>query len=183
MHGHNNVDGATIFPHNIGLGATHNPKLIEQVAAVTAAEIRGTGMQWDFAPCVAVARNERWGRTYESYGEDPDLVKMLGAAYVKGMQGKDIADKTSVLACVKHFVGDGGTTNGKDQGNIEVDEETLRKIHLQGYVEAIKAGAKSIMVSYSSWNGEKLHGHKYLLTDVLKGELGFKGFVFRIGLR
>ncbi len=177
VHGHNNVDGATIFPHNVGLGATRNPKLIEQVAAVTATEIRGTGMQWDFAPCVAVARNERWGRTYESYGEDPDLVKILGAAYVKGMQGKNLADKTSVLACVKHFVGDGGTTNGKDQGNTEVDEKTLRKVHMQGYVEAIKAGAKSIMVSYNSWNGEKLHGHKYLLTDVLKGELGFKGFL------
>ncbi len=177
VHGHNNVDGATIFPHNIGLGATRNPKLIEQVAAVTAAEIKGTGMQWDFAPCVAVARNERWGRTYESYGENPDLVKMLGAAYVKGMQGKDLSDKNSVLACVKHYVGDGGTTNGKDQSNTEVDESTLRKIHLQGYVEAIRAGAKSIMVSYNSWNGEKLHGHKYLLTDVLKGELGFKGFL------
>ncbi len=177
VHGHNNVDGATIFPHNVGLGATHNPKLVEQVAAVTAAEIKGTGMQWDFAPCVAVARDERWGRTYESYGENPDLVKMLGAAYVKGTQGKNLSDKTSVLACVKHFAGDGGTTNGKDQGNTEIDEETLRKIHLQGYVEAIKAGAKSIMVSYSSWNNEKLHGHKYLLTDVLKRELGFKGFL------
>ncbi len=177
VHGHNNVDGATIFPHNVGLGATRNQKLVEQVAAVTAAEIRGTGMQWDFAPCVAVARDERWGRTYESYGENPDLVKMLGAAYVKGMQGKNLADKTSVLACVKHFVGDGGTTNGKDQGNTEVDEATLLKVHMQGYVEAIKAGAESIMVSYNSWNGEKLHGHKYLLTDVLKGELGFKGFL------
>ena len=93
-------------------------------------------MQWDFAPCVAVARNERWGRTYESYGEDPDLVKMLGAAYVKGMQGKDLADKTSVLACVKHFVGDGGTTNGKRSRQYRVDEETLRKVHMQGYVEA-----------------------------------------------
>lgn len=177
VHGHNNVDGATIFPHNIGLGATRNPKLIEQVAAVTATEIKGTGMQWDFAPCVAVARNERWGRTYESFGENPDLVKVLGAAYVKGMQGKDLSDKNSVLACVKHYVGDGGTTTGKDQGNTEVDEATLRKIHLPGYVEGIKAGAKSIMVSYNSWNGEKLHGQKYLLTDVLKGELGFKGFL------
>ncbi len=177
VHGHNNVDGATIFPHNIGLGATRNPKLIEQVAAVTATEIKGTGMQWDFAPCVAVARNERWGRTYESFGENPDLVKVLGAAYVKGMQGKDLSDKNSVLACVKHYVGDGGTTIGKDQGNTEVDEATLRKIHLPGYVEGIKAGAKSIMVSYNSWNGEKLHGQKYLLTDVLKGELGFKGFL------
>ena len=177
VHGHNNVYGTTIFPHNIGLGATRNPKLVEQVAAVTAAEIKGTGMQWNFAPCVAVARNVRWGRTYESYGEDPDLVKMLAAAYVKGMQGKDLSDKTSALACVKHYVGDGGTTNGKDQGNTEVDESTLRKIHMQGYVEAIKAGAKSIMVSYSSWNGKKLHGNKYLLTDLLKGVLGFKGFL------
>ncbi len=177
VHGHNNVDGATIFPHNVGLGATRNPVLIEKVAAVTAQEIRGTGIQWDFAPCVAVARNERWGRTYESYGEDPDLVKKLGVAYVRGMQTKDLAGKTAVLASVKHFMGDGGTTNGKDQGNTEVDEATLRKIHLPGYVEAIKAGAKNIMISYNSWNGAKLHGHKYLMTDVLKGELGFKGFV------
>ena len=177
VHGHNNVDGATIFPHNIGLGATRNPKLVEQIAAVTAAEIKGTGTQWNFAPCVAVARNEKWGRTYESFGEDPDLVKGLGAAYVKGMQGKDISYKTSALACVKHFMGDGGTTNGKDQGNTEMDESSLRKIHMQGYVEAIKAGAKSIMPSYSSWNGVKMHGNKYLLTDVLKGELGFKGFL------
>ena len=177
VHGHNNVDGATIFPHNIGLGATRNPKLVEKVAAVTAAEIKGTGTQWNFAPCVAVARNEKWGRTYESFGEDPDLVKVLGAAYVKGIQGKDLSDKTSALACVKHFVGDGGTTNGKDQGNTEMDESSLRKINMQGYVEAIKAGAKSIMPSYSSWNGVKMHGNKYLLTDVLKGELGFKGFL------
>lgn len=177
VHGHNNVDGATIFPHNIGLGATRNPVLVEKVAAVTAKEIKGTGMQWDFAPCVAVARNERWGRTYESYGEDPDLVKKLGVAYVKGMQTKDLANETAVLASVKHFMGDGGTTNGKDQGNTEVDEATLRKIHMPGYVEAIKAGAKNIMISYNSWNGAKLHGHKYLMTDVLKGELGFKGFV------
>ncbi|PKL82425.1 MAG: beta-glucosidase [Ignavibacteriae bacterium HGW-Ignavibacteriae-3] len=177
VHGHNNVDGATIFPHNIGLGASRNPILVEQVAAATAAEIKGTGMQWDFAPCVAVARNEKWGRTYESFGEDPDLVTLLGTAYVKGMQGNDLADPNSVLACVKHYVGDGGTTNGKDQGDTEIDEATLRKIHMQPYVESIKAGAKSIMVSYNSWNGEKLHGHKYLLTDVLKGELGFKGFL------
>ena len=177
VHGHNNVDGATIFPHNVGLGATRNPVLIEKVAAVTAAEIRGTGIQWDFAPCVAVARNERWGRTYESYGEDPDLVKGLGAAYVRGMQTKDLSGETAVLASVKHFMGDGGTTNGKDQGNTEVDEATLRKIHMPGYVEAIKAGAKNIMISYNSWNGAKMHGHKYLMTDVLKGELGFKGFV------
>jgi len=177
VHGHNNVDGATIFPHNIGLGATRNPLLVEKVAAVTGKEVKGTGMQWTFAPCVAVTRNERWGRTYESFGEDPDLVKKLGVAYVRGIQTKDFSSKASVLESVKHFVGDGGTTNGKDQGNTEVDEETLRKIHLPGYIEAIKAGAKNIMVSYNSWNGDKLHGHKYLMTDLLKGELGFKGFL------
>ena len=177
VHGHNNVSDAVIFPHNIGLGASHNPELVEKVAMVTAQEIRGTGIQWDFSPCVAVARNERWGRTYESFGEDPALVAALGAAYVKGMQGADISGNTATLACVKHYMGDGGTTNGKDQGNTEVNEAALRAIHLPGYVEAIKAGAQSMMPSYSSWNGIKMHGNKYLLTDVLKGELGFKGFL------
>ncbi|MEW6702284.1 MAG: glycoside hydrolase family 3 protein, partial [Bacteroidota bacterium] len=177
VHGHNNVDGAVIFPHNIGLGATRNPKLVEEVARVTAEEIKGTGIQWNFAPCIAVVRDERWGRTYESFGEDSELVKELGAAYLKGLQGKDLSEKTSALASAKHYVGDGGTTNGKDQGNTQIDEAALRKIHLQGYIEAIKAGVKSIMVSYNSWNGEKLHGYKYLLTDVLKSELGFKGFL------
>jgi beta-glucosidase len=177
VHGHNNVDGAVIFPHNVGLGATRNPELIENVGMITAKEIKGTGIQWNFAPCVAVARNERWGRTYESYGEDPEVAKVLGAAYVRGIQGTNLADKNSVLACVKHYVGDGGTTNGKDQGNTETDEATLRAVHLPGYVEAIKSGAKSIMASYNSWNGNKLHGHKYLMTDVLKGELKFNGFI------
>lgn len=177
VHGHNNVDGAVIFPHNVALGATNNPNIVEKVAMVTAKEMKGTGIHWAFAPCVAVARNERWGRTYESFGEDPDLVKILGTAHVKGLQGNNLSDKNSALACVKHFVGDGGTTNGKDQGNTEVDEATLRKIHFPGYVDAINAGAKSIMVSYNSWNGSKLHGHKYLLTDVLKGELKFDGFL------
>ncbi|MCL4551288.1 MAG: glycoside hydrolase family 3 C-terminal domain-containing protein [Bacteroidetes bacterium] len=177
VHGHNNVDGAVIFPHNIGLGATHNSKLVEKVGRVTAEEIAGTGIDWDFAPCIAVSRNIRWGRTYESYGEDPKLVGRLGAAYIRGLQEKNLDGKTSILACAKHYLGDGGTTNGKDQGNTECDEQTLRKIHMAGYVDAIKAGAKSIMVSYSSWNGVKMHGNKYLLTDVLKGELGFKGFL------
>jgi len=177
VHGHNNVDGATIFPHNIGLGASRNPKLVEKVARITALEVRGTGMQWAFAPCVAVARNERWGRTYESFGENPELSKSLGAAAVLGLQTKNLKDKTSVLASVKHFMGDGGTTNGKDQGNTECDMNTLREIHLAPYIDAIKAGAKNIMVSYSSWNGLKMHGNKYLLTDVLKKELGFKGFL------
>lgn len=177
VHGHNNVDGAVIFPHNVALGATHNPQLVEQVGAVAAKEIRSTGIHWTFAPCVAVARDERWGRTYESFGEDPALVAQLGSAFVKGLHGPSLSDENSVLACVKHYVGDGGTILGDDQGETTMDEATLRKIHMPGYVEAIKQGARSIMVSYSSWNGNKMHGHKYLITDVLKGELKFNGFV------
>ncbi|MCB9207468.1 MAG: glycoside hydrolase family 3 C-terminal domain-containing protein, partial [Ignavibacteriales bacterium] len=137
----------------------------------------GTGMHWTFAPCVAVARDIRWGRTYESFSEDPTLVAELGAASVLGLQGGDLSAGDAVLSCTKHFVGDGGTTNGIDQGNTEVDQETLRKIHLPGYITAIKENTGSIMASYSSWNGEKLHGNKYLITDLLKGELGFEGFV------
>jgi beta-glucosidase len=177
VHGHNNVDGAVIFPHNIGLGATRNPGLVEQVAHATAEELRGTGIPWDFAPCIAVARDERWGRTYESFGEDPELAAQLGTAYVNGLQGTQLSDKAAVLACVKHFVGDGGTTKGKDQGNNECDEAALRALHMPGYREALKHGARSIMVSYNSWNGVKLHGHRYLLTEVLKGELAFEGFL------
>lgn len=177
VHGHNNVEGATIFPHNIGLGASRNEKLVEKVARITALEVKGTGMQWAFAPCVAVARNERWGRTYESFGENPELSKLLGSAAVKGLQTNNLASSTSVLASVKHYAGDGGTTNGKDQGNTECDMKTMREIYLAPYIDAIKAGAKNIMVSYSSWNGLKMHGNKYLLTDVLKKEFGFKGFL------
>lgn len=177
VHGHNNVEGATIFPHNIGLGASRNEKLVEKVARVTALEVKGTGMQWAFAPCVAVARNERWGRTYESFGENPELAKSLGSAAVKGLQTNNLSNSTSVLASVKHYAGDGGTTNGKDQGNTECDMKTMREIYLAPYIDAIKAGAKNIMVSYSSWNGLKMHGNKYLLTDVLKKEFGFKGFL------
>jgi beta-glucosidase len=176
VHGHNNVNGAVIFPHNVGLGATRNPALVEKAARVTALEISGTGMNWAFAPCVAVARNERWGRTYESFGETPELAQVMGVAAVKGLQGADLSGPTDVLACVKHYMGDGGTTGGKDQGNTECDEATLRKIHLPGYTACIKAGAESIMISYSSWNGKKMHANKYLITDVLKTELGFKGF-------
>lgn len=176
VHGHNNVDGAVIFPHNIGLGATRDPKLVEKAGRVIGQEIAGTGMNWAFAPCVAVARDVRWGRTYESFGETPELAKMMGSAVTRGLQTKNLADPTAAVACVKHFLGDGGTTNGVDQGNTVCDEATLRKIHLPGYAAAIKAGAQTIMVSYSSWNGKKMHGNKYLVTDVLKGKLGFKGF-------
>ena len=177
VHGHNNVDGAVIFPHNIGLGATRNPALVEKAARVIGEEVAGTGIQWAFAPCVAVARNERWGRTYESFGESPDFVSTMGAAVVRGLQGRQLSGATSVLACAKHFLADGGTTNGVDQGNAVCDEATLRKVFLPPYVAAVKAGVGSIMVSYSSWNGTKMHGNKYLLTGVLKDELGFKGFL------
>lgn len=177
VHGHNNVDGAVMFPHNIGLGATRNARLVEQAARVTAEEVVGTGIYWAFAPCVAVPQDIRWGRTYEGFGESPELVCELGAAAVRGLQGSNLANRDSVLACAKHFLGDGGTSKGVDQGNTICDEATLRKIHLPGYQAAIKAGVESIMVSYSSWNGKKMHGNKTLLTDLLKGELGFKGFL------
>ena len=177
VHGHNNVDGAVIFPHNIGLGATHNPALVEQAEHITALEVAGTGIRWAFGPCIAVAQNERWGRTYESFGNSSDLVSELGAAAVRGFQGKKLSDPTSVLACAKHFIGDGGTKDGVDQGNDVCDEATIRKLYLPPYQAAIKAGVGSIMVSYSSWNGKKMHANKYLLTDVLKGELGFQGFL------
>jgi beta-glucosidase len=178
VHGHNDVIGTVIFPHHIGLGATRNPKLVEQAEHITALEVAGTGIRWAFAPCVAVVQDERWGRTYESYGQDPKLVSELGVAAVKGLQGDELSGKPdSVLACAKHFIGDGGTQNGKDQGNTVCDEATLRKLFLPPYRAAVKAGVGSIMISYSSWNGVKMHANKYLLTDVLKGELGFKGFL------
>jgi beta-glucosidase len=189
VHGHNNVLGAVMFPHNIGLGATRNAKLVEEIGRITAKEVRATGIQWAFAPCVTVPRDERWGRTYEGYSEDPALVAELGAAAVRGMQGDDLKDPLRVLACAKHYVGDGGTAwksgtvpvGGNraplDQGDTRVDEATLRKIHMPGYPTTIAAGVASIMPSYSSWNGEKLSGHKPLLTDILKGELAFEGFL------
>ena len=176
VHGHNNVLGAVIFPHHVGLGATHNPKLIEQAERVTAEETTATGIRWAFAPCVAVSRDIRWGRSYESYGESPELAGELGAASIRGLQGETL-NKNSVLACAKHFAGDGGTENGKDQGNAVGDEATFKKIHVAPYEAAIKAGVGSMMVSYSSWNGQKMHGHKHLLTDVLKGDFGFRGFL------
>jgi len=178
IHGHNNINGAVIFPHNIGLGATHNPALVEHAEQITAEEVAGTGIRWAFAPCIAVARDEHWGRTYESFGESPKLVSEMSAAAVQGFQGRHLStNSTSILACAKHFLGDGGTTNGVDQGNTVCDEATLRKLYLPPYETAIKAGVGSIMVSYSSWNGQKMSGNKYLLTDLLKGKLGFNGFL------
>ena len=176
VHGHNNVYGAVIFPHNIGLGCTRNPDLIEEVNRITAKEVAATGIDWTFSPCIAVPKNEKWGRTYEGFGETTELQKTMSAASIKGLQS-DLSNSASVLACAKHFVGDGGTTNGIDQGNTEISEELLRSLHMQGYIDAIENKVGSIMASYNSWNGQKLHGHDYLLTTVLKDELGFEGFV------
>ena len=191
VHGHNNVLGAVIFPHNIGLGCTRNPALVERAARVTAKEVRATGINWTFAPCVTVVRDERWGRTYEGFGETPELARSLGEAAVKGLQGADLSDPLSVLACAKHFAGDGGTTYGTgilkqpnsterwplDRGDTRLSEKELKEIHMQGYVTTIKAGVGSIMPSYNSWNGVKASGSKRLLTEILKGELGFEGFL------
>jgi beta-glucosidase len=177
VHGHNNVSDAVIFPHNIGLGATRNPELIRRIAEVTAAEVKATGAHWTFAPCIAVARNEAWGRTYESFSEDTDLVAELGAAATLGYQSTNVASLSNVVATAKHFAGDGGTDGGVDQGDTILDEPTFREIHISPYIDAIEAGTKTIMVSYSSWNGEKMHGHADMLTGVLKGELGFEGFL------
>jgi beta-glucosidase len=184
VHGHNNVLGAVIFPHDIGLGCTRDAALVEKAARITAEEVRATGIQWVFAPCVAVPQDIRWGRTYEGFSEDPKIVAELGEAAVRGFQGTDLANPLSVLACAKHYIGDGGTAfgsarNGKglDQGDTRVDEATLRRIHLQGYLTTVKAGVASIMPSYSSWNGVKVSGSKHLMTDILKQELKFDGFL------
>jgi len=177
VHGNNDILGTTIFPHNIGLGCTRNPDLVKQAARITAIEVAATGADWTFAPCIAVPQNERWGRTYEGFAETPELTEIMSRAAVIGFQGDTLAGQTSILACAKHFLGDGGTTDGKDQGNTVADENTIRKIHLPGYIAALNAGAATVMASYSSINGQKMHGYKYWLTDVLKNELGFKGFV------
>ncbi|MFI7431193.1 glycoside hydrolase family 3 protein [Micromonospora sp. NPDC049836] len=176
VHGHNNVYGATIFPHNIGLGATRDPALVQQIGQAVAEEIAGTGVDWDFAPCLCVARNDRWGRTYESFGETPDLPSSL-STLVTGLQGVNLGGPTSVLATAKHYVGDGGTTGGDDQGDTVLSEADLRAIHLPPFQAAVQRGVGSVMISYSSWNGVKLHGNQYLISTVLKGELGFSGFV------
>ncbi len=185
VHGHNNVYGAVIFPHNIGLGAAHDADLVERIGRATAESMIATGIYWDYGPVVAVVQDIRWGRTYESYSENTALVSLLSSALIRGLQGSHLNDPGSVLATAKHFVGDGGTKWGSstteqyqiDQGVTEVDEQTLRAVHLPPYIEAIKNGARSVMVSFSSWGGLKMHAQRYLITDVLKGELGFSGFV------
>ena len=177
VHGHNNAYGAVIFPHDIGMGCTWDPELVMQADQVVAEEVASTGLDWTFSPCIAVPQNERWGRTYEGFGETAEIQKLMAAACVDGLQGDDLSTNVSILACAKHFVGDGGTTNGNDQGNTVVSEEVLRNLHMAGYADAIESGVGSIMASYSSWNGEKMHGNEYLLTEVLKNEMGFEGFI------
>ncbi len=181
VHGHTNVVGATIFPHNIALGATGDADLVRRIGAATAAEIEVTGIDWNFSPTVAVAQDDRWGRTYESYSEDPALVARLGAALVEGLQGRKgdqgYLGSGRVIATAKHFMGDGGTDQGVDQGDVNGDIEALKKIHVVPYPAAIEAGVETIMASFNSINGTKMHGNKELLTDVLRGELGFKGLV------
>lgn len=190
VHGHSNVLGAVIFPHNIGLGATRNAKLVEEIGRITAREVRATGINWTFAPCIAVPRDERWGRTYEGFSEDPVLVAQLGAAAVRGLQAGGLQDPRGVLACAKHFAGDGGTVWGTgmpdaatgkryplDRGDTRGDAATLRRLYIDPYIPSIESGVGSIMVTYNSWNGVKASGHRELLTDILKNELKFDGFL------
>lgn len=178
LHGNNNVQNAVIFPHNIGLGASRDAALIEQIGHITALEMLGVGMNWAFAPTVAAARDERWGRTYESFSESPDLAGQLGAAAVKGLQNGALSSKQAVLACAKHYAGDGDTDNGKNMGDVtKLDEETFRRMAIDPYRPSINAGVASVMISYSSYQGTRMTGSKKWITDVLKGELGFKGIV------
>ncbi|KAM0927176.1 hypothetical protein ACQ4PT_003261 [Festuca glaucescens] len=187
VHGHNNVLAATVFPHNAGLGASRDAELVRKIGEATALEVRATGIHWAFAPCVAVCRDPRWGRCYESYNEDPEIVRSL-TTLVTGLQGRPPAGhphgypflrsvRENVLACAKHFVGDGGTHKGINEGNTICSLEDLERIHMKPYIDCITQGVATVMASYSQWNGQPLHASRYLLTDVLKGKLGFQGFV------
>ncbi|RVT42246.1 glycoside hydrolase family 3 protein [Sphingobium algorifonticola] len=180
VHGNNNIVGATLFPHNIGLGAARDRDLIRKIGEVTALETAAAGLDWTFAPTLAVVQDDRWGRTYESYGEEPAIARDYAGAMIEGVQGKvgtkDFLAPKHLIATTKHFLGDGGT-GGRDQGDTRVPEAVLRDIHLGGYPAAIEAGTQSVMVSFSSWNGKKMNGNKSLLTDVLKERMGFDGFV------
>ncbi|KRC00986.1 glycoside hydrolase family 3 protein [Duganella sp. Root198D2] len=176
IHGNSNVFGATLFPHNIGLGAAHNPKLAYEIGAATGKAVRATGIAWVFGPTIAVVRDDRWGRTYESFSEDGKLVAQYAGEYVKGLQGRFKTD-ANVLASAKHFVGDGGTDQGKDRGNNKSSPADLLNLHGAGYMPALAEGAQTVMASFNSWNGVKVHGSRELLTDVLKTKMGFDGFV------
>ncbi len=185
VHGHANVAGTVVFPHNIGLGAAASADLVEEISRITAREMIATGIYWNYAPVLAVPRDIRWGRAYEGYGEDTELVTRLALAAMRGLQGDDLAAPDTVLATPKHFVGDGGTIFGSspfsdgflDRGDTVGDEAILREVHLSPYIAAVQAGARSVMVSFSSWNFVPMHGHAHLLRDVLRDELGFTGFV------
>ena len=183
VHGHNNVYGATIFPHNIGLGCSNDEGLVQEISEATTREIRATGLDWTFAPCLAVSQDERWGRTFESYSEDTEIVTRLGIASIKGYQGDNLDNSNSVLACAKHYVGDGSTifgtgiNGGIDRGDVLVDEKELRSKYIKPFRSAVESGVGSIMISYNSWQSKRLHGHSYLINDILKKELGFSGFV------
>ena len=179
VHGHNNVIGATLFPHNIGLGATGNEELIRSIGEVIALEVLSTGVAWTFAPTIAVPQDDRWGRTYEGFSEDPILVSKLGKAFVLGLQGEGetLLDNNHVIATAKHFMGDGGTFEGIDQGNTRISEIGLRELHGYPYFDALDACAQTVMASFNSWNGQKLHGYERLLTDILKKDMQFDGFV------
>lgn len=186
VHGHNNVYKATIFPHNVGLGATRDPNLVKRIGAATALEVRATGIPYVFAPCIAVCRDPRWGRCYESYSEDPKLVQAM-TEIVSGLQGDIpansskgvpfVAGKTKVAACAKHYVGDGGTTKGINENNTQISRHGLLSIHMPGYYNSIIKGVSTVMVSYSSWNGVKMHANRDMVTGFLKNILRFKGFV------
>ena len=183
VHGHNNVLGATLFPHNIGLGAAGDPELIERIGEATARSVRATGIGWVFAPTLAVAHDPRWGRTYESYSSDPAVIRNFAHAYVKGAQGR-FHDDGNVITTAKHYLGDGATDNGRDQGEALVDKATMINVHAQGYYGALAEGAQTVMASFNSWNDRaagidygKMHGSKALLTDALKDRMGFDGFV------
>jgi beta-glucosidase len=175
IHGHNNLKGATIFPHNIGLGSANDTDLIKRIAETTRKEVLATGVDWVFAPNLAVAQNNQWGRFYESYAQYPELVNKYAGEIIEGLQGKLAGE--GVIACVKHWVGDGATSHGIDQGDANISWEELSDTHISPYISAIKAGAMTVMASFNSWNGNKCHGHQYLLTDVLKKQLGFSGFI------
>lgn len=183
VHGHNNVKGATIFPHNIGLGCTFDSEIVYKVADITAREVAATGIDWNFAPCLAIPQDERWGRYYEGYSEDSKLVSDLGVATIKGYQNV-LGKNHSIAACAKHFVGDGSTIWGTgdnnymiDRGNAPISKDELYDRYLPPYQDAIDNGVLTVMASFNSFNGVKCHASKYLFTDLLKDELGFEGFV------